>query len=107
MPGEHAHELTPTHADLAAPVVRLISELRPDIGLAIVASLVVQALDEGADAVLDAEWARQRQDAYPGAIRATHRRHTSRRVTAPETPPRTLEDIGADYMARRRLEIVR
>jgi hypothetical protein len=104
MPGEHAHELTPTHADLAAPVVALIHELRPDIGLAIVASLVVQALDEGADAVLDAEWARQRQAAWPEAVKLAHSRHTGRYVAS---TPRTLEDIGADYTARPHLEIVR
>jgi hypothetical protein len=104
MPGENAHELTPTHVDLAAPVVALIHELRPDLPLPVIATLVVQALDEGADAVLDAEWARQRQTAYPTAIKAAHRRHTSRYA---ESAPRTLEDIGADHMTRPHLEIVR
>jgi hypothetical protein len=100
MSRERVRPLTPTHADLAAPVVRLISELRPDLPLPVIASLTVQALDEGADAVLDAEWSRQRQAAYPAAIAAAHRRHTGRGVTAPRTPPRSLEDIGADHMAR-------
>jgi hypothetical protein len=107
MSSEHAYPLTPTHADLAAPVVALLHELRPDLGLAVLASLAVQALDEGADAVLDVEWAHQRQRAYPAALAAAHRRHTGWRARPPQAPPGSLEDIGAEHMARRRLELVR
>jgi hypothetical protein len=53
----------------------LILELRPDIPLSIAESLVCEALDAAADAILDLEWARTRARLYPDAVRLAHGRH--------------------------------
>jgi hypothetical protein len=59
--------------DLAYPIVTLIAELRPDIPLSVIASLVVECLDVSSCMVLDGEWARARQRMWPEAIKAAHK----------------------------------
>jgi hypothetical protein len=56
-------------------LVDLVLELRPDIPLSIAESLVREALDNAADAILDAEWARTRARLYAEALRLAHGRH--------------------------------
>ena len=65
----------PTRADLAAPLVELIAELRSDIPLPIIATLVVAALDKAADTALDEAWARQRAAAWPDGVALAHNKH--------------------------------
>jgi hypothetical protein len=89
---------TPSTVDLAYPIVALIAELRPDIPVSVIASLVVEALDLSACMHLDGQWAEARQTAWPEAIKLAHSGHTRRYRTS---VPRSLEDIGADYMGRR------
>jgi hypothetical protein len=66
---------TPTTVDLAHPIIALIHELRPNIPLSVVASLVVECLDLSACMILDAQWAEARQRIWPEAIKAAHSRH--------------------------------
>jgi hypothetical protein len=91
----------PTRADLAAPIVDLISELRSDIPLPIIATLVVEALDKAADTALDKAWARQREAAYPAALRLVHNRHAGH--TYAERRAREVADSAprpGDYRGR-------
>jgi hypothetical protein len=64
----------PTVADIGSPVVELIHELT-SIPLPIVATLVVERLDQYADFVLDVAWAQERQRLYPDAVRSAHNHH--------------------------------
>ena len=93
---------TPTTVDLAYPIVQLISELRPDVPLPVIASLTVEALDLSACMILDGEWASARQAAWPEAIRVAHSRHSGRYPTLAERlaearrprPGDHLESVG-------------
>jgi hypothetical protein len=66
---------TPTTADLVYPIVAMIHELRSDLPLSVVASLVVETLDLSSCLHLDGQWAEARQAAWPEAIRLAHNRH--------------------------------
>jgi hypothetical protein len=66
----------PTAVDLAHPIVALIHELRPNIPLSVVATLVVECLDVASCTILDREWAEARQRAWPEAIKLAHSSHT-------------------------------
>lgn len=86
-----------TFADWATPLVEMVIELRPDLAVPVAASLVVEALDEHADNILDLEWAKQRRAMYPAALRLAHSRHQKpyaerRRLELVDALPR-----GADY----------
>jgi hypothetical protein len=69
---------TPTFVDVAAAFTDLLCEVCPNLPPAVASSLVVERLDEVADAVLDAEWAKQRARLYPVALRLAHNRHAGR-----------------------------
>lgn len=60
--------------DVALVVAELLGELRPDLPWPVAVSLAVEALDNAADAVLDAEWARQRRAMAPAALAAAQAR---------------------------------
>jgi hypothetical protein len=55
---------------VVAALAALILELRPGIAPSIADSLVVEALDQAAGAILDEAWARAREHMYPDAIAA-------------------------------------
>ena len=88
-------EETPTVADIGSPLVQLIHELT-NIPLPVIATLVVERLDQYADVVLDAAWARERQRLYPAAVRSAHNRHavtyTQRRARGwADVPPKPTD----------------
>ncbi len=82
-----AHD-PPTTVDMAYPIVALVAELRPDIPLSVVASLVVESLDLAACLHLDGQWSRARQAMWPEAIKLAHNRH-----------------VGNSYASRRAVEL--
>jgi len=92
--GPSLSQPTPTTVDLAYPIVDLIHELRPDLPLSVVASLVVECLDVASCLISDREWAEARQRSWPECIRIAHSHHTS----SYGVPARPLEQIGSDYM---------
>lgn len=57
------------------PLAQLLLELRPDLAVPIAESLVREALDNTADAILDVQWAQARARLYPDAIASGHSRH--------------------------------
>ena len=75
-------------ADQYAPLVDLCQELRGDLPRSVLETLVVEALDECADLLLDEAWAEARQAAWPEAIRCAHNRH-----------------VGVSYAQRRAAEL--
>jgi hypothetical protein len=91
-----------TTVDIAAAAVTLIHEdLRPDVALPVLASLVTEAIDKAADAALDEAWARDRETMYPVALRAAHTvRHLApyierRRRQLEDAKPRPGDYLGA------------
>ena len=68
---------SPAQFDPTAPIVGLVLELRPSLPWGIAESLVREALDFAADAILDEVWARQRRALYPEALAFAHDRHTA------------------------------
>jgi hypothetical protein len=83
-------------ADLAFAIVSLIAELRPDIPLPVIASLVVETLDLAACTILDGEWAEARQALWPEAIKLAHSRHTA---SYAERRAREWADVRPDELA--------
>lgn len=61
--------------EILQPLAQLLLELRPDMPVSIAESLVREALDNTADAILDAQWAQARARLYPDAVAAAHGRH--------------------------------
>lgn len=93
--GDRLNAILPQEAGIQ-PLVDLVSELHPNLPPSIAESLVREALDGCADAVLDAEWARIRA-AMPGYVhpRRGATAHAERRLRQlADAQPRPGDYLG-------------
>jgi hypothetical protein len=95
-----------THLTSHRAIAALVLELRPDIGPAVVDSLVVEALDRAASDTLDESWARAREWLYPEAIAAAQGRFGISYARRRAAELRDAMPRAGDYTGRRRLRAV-
>jgi hypothetical protein len=77
--------MTTVHRSVHQVLVRLLAELRPDLPLPALDTLLVEALDHGANDVLDQAWAAARLHIWPEA------RASARRAAIPYSQRRAAE----------------